>query len=80
MSNGKRLMNFRLTEEEAAILADYCERTARTQTDVLRELVRELAQRPTLSRRRPASPRPPAEAPSRAASIAAPVRQTRRTV
>jgi hypothetical protein len=76
MSNGKRLMNFRLTEEEAAILADYCERTARTQTDVLRELVRELAQRPTLSRRRAASLRPPAKAQSRAASIA---HQTRRT-
>jgi hypothetical protein len=43
MSNGKRLMNFRLTAEEAAILGAYCERTGRTQTDVLRELVRQLA-------------------------------------
>jgi hypothetical protein len=68
MSNGKRLMNFRLTEEEAGILADYCERTGRTQTDVLRELVRELAQRPTLSRRR--APQPHVRAKPKAAPLA----------
>jgi hypothetical protein len=45
MSNGKRLMNFRLTEEEAAILAAYCARTGRTQTDVLRELIRQLGRK-----------------------------------
>jgi hypothetical protein len=43
MSNGKRLMNFRLTNKEAEILVAYCERTGRTQTDVLREFIRQLA-------------------------------------
>jgi hypothetical protein len=70
MSNGKRLMNFRLTEEEAGILAAYCERTGRTQTDVLRELVRELDRRPVGRRSAPkAQP---------AAKTAAPKRQARR--
>ena len=68
MSNGKRLMNFRLTEEEAGILADYCERTGRTQTDVLRELVRELARRPTLPRRK--TPQPSTRAKPKAATAA----------
>jgi hypothetical protein len=45
MRTAKRLMNFRLTEEEAAILAAYCARTGRTQTDVLRELIRQLGRK-----------------------------------
>ena len=64
MSNGKRLMNFRLTAEEADILAAYCERTGRTQTDVLRELVRQLARKEVLRRTH--------------AKAAAPKRQARR--
>jgi hypothetical protein len=81
MSNGskKRLLNFRVTDAEFDILSEYCERTGRTQTDVVRELIRELAQRPTLPHRRAASPRPPAKVRSQAASIAAPVRPARRT-
>jgi hypothetical protein len=57
MSNGKRLMNFRLTAEEAAILGAYCERTGRTQTDVLRELVRQLANQDVPRRRVKAAPK-----------------------
>jgi hypothetical protein len=47
MSNGskKRLLNFRVTDAEFDILTDYCARTGRTQTDVVRELVRQLARR-----------------------------------
>jgi hypothetical protein len=45
MSNGKHLLNFRVTEEEEAILVAYCDRTGRTRTDVLRELIRQLARR-----------------------------------
>ena len=85
MSNGskKRLLNFRVTDAEFDILTEYCERTGRTQTDVVRELLRELAQRPTLPHRTVASPRPPAKARSKAASIVTPgtarLRQARRS-
>jgi hypothetical protein len=70
MSNGskKKLLNFRVTEAEFDILTDYCERTGRTQTDVVRELIRELAQRSTLTSRR-ATPRLPARAKPKAATL-----------
>ncbi len=64
MSNGKKLLNFRLTAEEADILAAYCERTGRTQTDVLREFVRGLE----LPRRKASAPHPPAKAPRKGVS------------
>jgi hypothetical protein len=66
MSNGvkKRLLNFRMTGEEDAILAAYCERLGRTRTDVLREFIRSLAQQSSPPRRRP---RVPAKAKRKAA-------------
>jgi len=68
MSNGakKRLLNFRMTQEEDAILAAYCERLGRTRTDVLREFIRSLAQQSSPLRR----PRSPAKAKRKAAPVA----------
>lgn len=42
MPKPKNYKTFRLTDEEEKILEDYCDRTGRTYTDVLRELVRSL--------------------------------------
>ncbi len=36
------MMNFRITEQEKAIVHEYCQLTGRTQTDVFREFVRSL--------------------------------------
>jgi len=47
----KRLFNFRLTDEEARLLASYAEQTGRTQSDVLREYIRSL--KPQSPRRKP---------------------------
>jgi uncharacterized protein (DUF1778 family) len=41
----KRLINLRVSAEEDALLAAYAERTGRTRTDVLRELIRGLQRR-----------------------------------
>ena len=70
MSNGakKRLLNFRMTAEEDAILAAYCERFGRTRTDVLREFIRGLAQQ-TAPSRRPAIRRPSAKRKAAPASL-----------
>ncbi|WP_035984694.1 TOBE domain-containing protein [Leptolyngbya sp. KIOST-1] len=39
-------ITFQASEEERKILDDYCQRTQRSKTDILRELVRGLEQRP----------------------------------
>jgi hypothetical protein len=70
MSNGKRLVNLRMTDEEIRIIDDYCERTGRTRTDVLREFVRGLAEQPTLPRR--AALRPPTKVKRKTASLLIP--------
>lgn len=38
-------ITFRLTQEEKELLKEYCEQQGRTQTDILRELVRGLRRR-----------------------------------
>jgi hypothetical protein len=45
MAERKEMMNFRITEQEKAIVHEYCELTGRTQTDVFREFVRSLEKR-----------------------------------
>ena len=45
MKTKKIQVSVRMTEEENKILSDYAERTGRTQTDILRELIRSLAKR-----------------------------------
>ncbi len=45
MAIRKEMMNFRITEQEKAIVHEYCELTGRTQTDVFREFVRGLEER-----------------------------------
>ena len=42
MVERKEMMNFRITEQEKAIVHEYCKLTGRTQTDVFREFVRSL--------------------------------------
>jgi hypothetical protein len=42
MLERKEMMNFRVTEQEKAIVHEYCQLTGRTQTDVFREFVRSL--------------------------------------
>jgi molybdopterin-binding protein len=39
-------ITFQASEEERQILEDYCDRTQRTKTDILRELVRSLEHKP----------------------------------
>lgn len=39
----KRRLNFELPENEIEILEEYCRRTGRTKTEVIRELVRSLS-------------------------------------
>ncbi len=40
--SSKQMMTFRVTEQEKAIVHEYCNLTCRTQTDVFREFVRSL--------------------------------------
>jgi hypothetical protein len=47
----KILINFRATENEFAHLKAYLAQTERTQTDVLRELIRSLEVRPKRAKR-----------------------------
>jgi len=49
MGKPKLLINFRVTLEERTILQNYCEQTGRAQSDVLREFVRSLEKKPSLS-------------------------------
>ncbi|MBW4501272.1 MAG: hypothetical protein KME57_17335 [Scytonema hyalinum WJT4-NPBG1] len=42
MAERKEMINFRITEQEKAIVHEYCQLTGRTQTDVFREFVRSL--------------------------------------
>ena len=51
----KILINFRATESEYAHLKAYLAQTGRTQTDVLRELVRSLELQPKRAKRAKAS-------------------------
>ena len=37
-----RMINIRVTDDEAKLLAEYAKETGRTQTDVLREFIRSL--------------------------------------
>jgi predicted DNA-binding protein len=41
----KQMLNVRVPESEMKILKDYCDRTTRTQTEVIRELIRSLAEK-----------------------------------
>jgi uncharacterized protein (DUF1778 family) len=52
----KRLINVRVSAEEDALLAAYAERTGRTRTDVLRELIRSLKRKLQAIERRAAAP------------------------
>jgi hypothetical protein len=53
----KKLINVRVTEEEARLLADYAASVGRSQTDVLREFIRSL--QALLARRGRPSPSAP---------------------
>ena len=55
MLERKEMMNFRVTEQEKAIVHEYCQLTGRTQTDVFREFVRSLDKK--LPRLRASSPK-----------------------
>ncbi|PSB18854.1 CopG family transcriptional regulator [Phormidesmis priestleyi ULC007] len=45
MSKPEIFVTFRVTQEEKDLLKQYCEQSARNQTDVLRELIRSLKRR-----------------------------------
>ena len=47
----KHLINFRITDDEDALLTAYAEREGRTKTDVLRMLIRTLEVRPKRAKR-----------------------------
>jgi hypothetical protein len=45
MRDGRRLINFRISDDEAKLLATFAKKTLQTQTDVLRRLIRSLRPR-----------------------------------
>ncbi len=49
MAKPSNSMTFRLSDEEKDILKAYCEQTSRAQSDVLRELIRSLQKKISLS-------------------------------
>jgi predicted DNA-binding protein len=42
----KKILNIRITPEEEAILAAYAKRRGRTKTDLIREIIRSLREKP----------------------------------
>lgn len=45
MPKPENFITFRVTEEEKDLLKQYCEQEGRTQTDILREMIRRLKRR-----------------------------------